>query len=141
MIQGGGPCRSSPEGHTLTRQVRRQRITIKQREVSLYSSSTLRRENRAENTQIIPTSRGHAHMTVQHDAGHPNSPTIHQTTHHHSPHKRVVVPEHEAYPDQIKTTQKRKPSRRLTNTTLFIRAPVSADATYRLGGQSGATVK
>ena len=61
--------------------------------------------------------------------------------HHHSPHKRVVVTEHVTYPNKRRKTQKQKPGRRLTNTTLFVKAPVSADATYRLGGWKWCHIK
>ena len=70
--------------------------------------------------------------------------TVQESTRPHiitPPHKRVVVPEHEVYLDKIKTTQKQKPGHQLTSTTLFIRAPVSADATYRLGGRKRCHIK
>ena len=78
MIQGGGPCRSSPERHMQLGRVRRQRITIKTERVSLYTSSTLRRENRAEKHINNPHVQGARTQDIQHDAGRPNSPTIHQ---------------------------------------------------------------
>ena len=45
---GGVLCRSSPERHSFTGQMRHQRITIKQRSCSLYTYSTLSRRNRTQ---------------------------------------------------------------------------------------------
>ena len=43
--------------------------------MSLYPNPTLGRRNRTQNTQKIPTPRGHTHRIVQHDNGQPNNPT------------------------------------------------------------------
>ena len=111
-------------------------LQLQQRDSSLYTPSTLRGENRAQKHINNPHVQGACTQDIQHDAGHPNSPTIHQV--HASslpPIREWSSPSTEPTQTKMKNTQKRKPGRRLTNTTLFVRAPVSADATYRLGGQ------
>ena len=125
-----------PRETQVTGQIRRQRITINKESVSLYTSSTLRRENRAQKHINNPHVQGARTQDIQHDAGRPNSPTIHQV--HASslpPIRKWSSSSTKPTQTKMKNTQKRKSGRRLTNTTLFSRAPASVDATYRLGGQ------
>ena len=46
--------------------------------MSLYTPSTLRRENKAQKHINNPHVQGARTQDIQHDVGHPNSPTIHQ---------------------------------------------------------------
>ena len=54
------------------------RIQLQQGDGSLYTPSTLRGENRAQKHINNPHVQGARKQDKQHDAGHPNSPTIHQ---------------------------------------------------------------
>ena len=58
--------------------MRRQRITIKTERMFIIYPSTLRGENRAQKTHNNPHVEGARTQDKQHDAGHPNSPTIQQ---------------------------------------------------------------
>ena len=59
MIQGGGPRRSSPRRHTCTGQLDIKELQLQQRECSLYTSSTLRREKQGAKThKQSPRPRG-----------------------------------------------------------------------------------
>ena len=136
MIQGGGPWRPSLKRHRKLGKLDVKELQLQQWECSLYTSSTLRRENRAQKHINNPHVQGARTQDIQHDSGHPNSPIIHQVRASSLPPIREwSSPSTEPTQTKIKNTQKRKPGRRLTNTTLFSRAPVSVDATYRLGGQ------
>ena len=53
-------------------------LQLQQGDSSLYTSSTFRRENRAQKHINNPHVQGARTQDIQHNAGHPNSPTIHQ---------------------------------------------------------------
>ena len=75
---GGRTVQVLPRETHTTGQIRRQRITITTKSVSLYTPSTLRRENRAQKHINNPHVQEARTQDIQYDAGHPNRPTIHQ---------------------------------------------------------------
>ena len=104
LIRGGeGPRRSSPERHKITGQIRCTKDTITKRvNVSyiptLHWVGELRRKTHKKSPRPGATHIGQYNMilvvqTVQ---------QLHHAMNHHSPHKRVVIPEHVTYPDKNK---------------------------------------
>ena len=78
MIQGGGPRRSSPKRHNGTGQIRRQRITITIVRIGIIYPRYIEGGKQSTKHTNNPYVQGARTQDIQHDAGHPNSPTIHQ---------------------------------------------------------------
>ena len=73
---GRGPCRSSPERHRVTGQIMRTKNTITERvNVNYIPALHWAGETGRKTQKEVPTPRGHAHRTEQHDTGRPNSLT------------------------------------------------------------------
>ena len=70
--------RPSPRRHSALGRLDVKELQLRQRDSSLYTPSTLRGENRAQKHINNPHVQGARTQDIQHDAGHPNSPTIHQ---------------------------------------------------------------
>ena len=80
LIQGGGPCRPSPKRHRSLGRWDAKRITISQRECSLYTCPTLDRRNRAQkHTKQSPRPRGThtGHTTWKWSSKQSNNPPDH----------------------------------------------------------------